>query len=203
MTTTQASIPTIDPAHDPARVIDVLSAAFHNDPVFEWIYPDDAWRGHAVPRLFASLTEAFSTRGQSRVTEAADGVALWLPPGEELVPEEDFDAFVEQAIDDAGPAAERLMQALEIFGEHHPTEPHWYLGFVGVLPAHQGQGVGASLLRATLERCDEAGEPAYLDATSADNRRLYERHGFQVVRELRLPGGPPVFPMRRDPSATA
>ena len=34
-------------------------------------------------------------------------------------------------------------------------------------------------------------KPAYLEATSADNRRLYERHGFEVVRERQLPLAPP------------
>jgi GNAT superfamily N-acetyltransferase len=199
MRTTHATIPTIDPAQDLGPAIDALSAAFHDDPVFEWIYPDDAWRGHAVPRLFGQLTAAFSTRGESRVTEAADGAALWLPPGEELVAEAELEAFFGKAVDDAGPAADRLMTCFEILEEHHPTEPHWYLGFLGVIPARQGQGVGASLLRATLEGCDAAGEPAYLEATSAHNRRLYERHGFEVVRELPMPGGPSLYAMWRNP----
>ena len=66
-------------------------------------------------------------------------------------------------------------------------------------PAAQGLGLGSALLRATLVGVDAAGEPAYLEATSPDNRRLYERHGFQVVRELPLPGGPSLFAMWREP----
>ena len=54
---------------DHEAAVATLSEAFHRDPVFEWIYPDDAWRGHAVPRLFGQLTAAFSTRGESRVIQ--------------------------------------------------------------------------------------------------------------------------------------
>jgi len=201
MTTTQCTyIPVIDIAHDHDRVVTALSAAFHRDPVFEWIYTDESWRREAVPAFFSLLTPAFASRSQSRVTWDGDGAALWLLPGEQLLSDEEAESFMAEAAEDAGPAAGRLMQAFEIFEEHHPTEPHWYLGFLGVIPSRQGHGIGSELLETTLDRVDYAGEPAYLEATSADNRRLYERHGFKVVRDLPLPNGPTVFPMWRDPA---
>jgi ribosomal protein S18 acetylase RimI-like enzyme len=68
------------------------------------------------------------------------------------------------------------------------------------VPEHQGEGIGSAMLRVALARCDEAGEPAYLEATSEDNRRLYERHGFRVTRELLLPDGPSLWAMWRAPA---
>jgi hypothetical protein len=44
-----------------------------------------------------------------------------------------------------------------------------------------------------LSRCDEHGLPAYLEASSPRNRALYERHGFAVVEEMRLPRGGPAL----------
>jgi hypothetical protein len=45
------------------------------------------------------------------------------------------------------------------------------------------------------------GTPAYLEASSARNRALYERHGFEVTEELSLPkGGPPIWLMWREPA---
>jgi hypothetical protein len=53
-----------------------------------------------------------------------------------------------------------------------------------------------------LERCDDEGIPAYLEATSAGNRDLYLRHGFEVIEEARWPGGgPPLWLMWREPGA--
>lgn len=66
--------------------------------------------------------------------------------------------------------------------------PYWYgLGPVSVLPAHQGQGIGSQLIRASLERlrssatrgCVVLGEPAY-----------YSRFGFSTHPQLVLPGVP-------------
>jgi ribosomal protein S18 acetylase RimI-like enzyme len=188
-------------AHEPA--VGTLSAAFHRDPVFEWIYPDASHRRAALPHFFAVLVEQFASRHQVRTTPDVDGVALWLPPGEELLPEAVAEPVIGELVGGAGPAADRLMEAFTILDAHHPHEPHWYLGFLGVHPALQGLGLGSALLRATLAGVDAAGEAAYLEATSPENRRLYERHGFEVVRELPLPGGPSLAAMWRAPDGGA
>jgi hypothetical protein len=49
-----------------------------------------------------------------------------------------------------------------------------------------------------LERCNAAGLPAYLEATSDGGVALYRRHGFRVVGEIVLPGGPSLWPMWRE-----
>jgi hypothetical protein len=53
----------------------------------------------------------------------------------------------------------------------------------------------------TLERCDVAGLPAYLEATSARNARLYARLGFALLEELHYGGREPLRLMRRPPGA--
>ena len=186
---------------DHEAAVATLSAAFHHDPVFEWIYQDASHRRTAVPHFFSVLVEQFASRREVRTTVDVDGVALWLPPGEELLPEATAEPIVTELVEGAGQAAGRLAEAMEILDASHPHEPHWYLGFLGVQPAVQGLGLGSALMRSTLVGVDAAGEPAYLEATSADNRRLYERHGFEVVRELPLPGGPSLFAMWREPGS--
>jgi ribosomal protein S18 acetylase RimI-like enzyme len=85
-------------------------------------------------------------------------------------------------------------------GEHHPTEPHWYLPYIGVDPTRQGQGHGSALLERGLSRCARDGLPAYLEASSPRNRALYERHGFQAFAEIQVADSPPLWPMWRNPS---
>ena len=62
--------------------------------------------------------------------------------------------------------------------EHHPPGSYWFLQFLGVVPERQGRGLGSALIAPVLQRCDREGVRTYLDATSAANKRLYERHGF-------------------------
>jgi hypothetical protein len=54
-------------------------------------------------------------------------------------------------------------------------------------------------MRPILDRCDREHAWAYLDATSGRNKRLYERHGFEAEAEYAPEGGPPLWPMWREP----
>ena len=96
-----------------------------------------------------------------------------------------------------GEFAERVETAIAVIAEAHPAEDHHYLRFVGVMPEQQGRGMGAHLLQRGLERSDQEGLGAYLDASAPRNRPLYERHDFEVTKELHLPEGPAFWGMWR------
>ena len=92
----------------------------------------------------------------------------------------------------------RFAALIELMGSHHPHQEHFYLWFLGVSTSVQNQGLGSTLLRSGLDRCDEHSVPAYLEATTDRNRGLYERHGFHVTGELTANGSPPMWAMWRD-----
>ena len=50
-----------------------------------------------------------------------------------------------------------------------------------------------------LEGCDRDGVGAYLESSREENIDFYARHGFRVTGERRLPRGPRLWPMWRDP----
>jgi len=56
-----------------------------------------------------------------------------------------------------------------------------------------------ALLRHALQLVDRDKLPAYLEATSAGSRRLYERHGFETTGEIQTADSPPLWPMLRKP----
>jgi len=77
--------------------------------------------------------------------------------------------------------------------------PHFYLSLSATSAAHRGPGYGLGLLAGNLRRIDEAGMPAYLEASNPANVALYERHGFEVRGSFTLPGdGPEAFTMWRE-----
>ena len=88
----------------------------------------------------------------------------------------------------------------DLMKQHHPEEPHWYLGVIGSDPTVRGAGFGQALMRSRLDRCDAEGAPAYLESTKESNLAYYMRFGFEVTGELHIPGGgPPMWPMWRQP----
>ena len=67
-----------------------------------------------------------------------------------------------------------------------PMDQHWHLGPVGVLPSHQGRGIGTKLLSRFCKEVDTCQAPAYLETDSDRNVRFYEHFGFQVVEETEI-----------------
>lgn len=184
---------------DVSTINEILGRAFQDDPVFRWIVPDDGTRRARLPSVFGAFTDVYVPLGESYVAGDGAGAALWAPAGVEPFTEEQGEVFGERMVEVLGADAERGFELNGLLEEHHPETPCLYLQFVGVVPEHQGRGIGSRLLATVLEEADGTGIPAYLEATSSDNRRLYERHGFEAVGELTLPDGPALWPMWRDP----
>lgn len=181
---------------DAERVFGALTLAFAADPPNRWMYPDPAQYLRYFPAFARALGGAALPRRTAFVNRDCTAVALWLAP--DAGP--DDEALTSLVAHSVAPDKRGIMA--EVFDQMvrcHPQEPHWYLPFIGVDPARQGQGLGAALLRPVLTQCDSARLPAYLELTNPRNRPLYERHGFQAVGEIRAGSCPPIVPMLRRP----
>lgn len=172
-----------------------LAAAFFEDPVFSWWIDDAEARQQILPDFFKVVAEANLAHDETYTEHHRAGGAVWVPPGADDDGEQLMDALGRVS----GRYAETLFGAFELMEEQHPRDPHYYLFFLGTRPEWQRRGIGSALMRPVLGTCDREGVPAYLEATSEDNKRLYLRHGFHVTGELALPDGPSIWPMWRPP----
>jgi ribosomal protein S18 acetylase RimI-like enzyme len=178
----------------------LLHAAFRDDPVSRWLFPQDADCDRAHPALWTAFLDVSLAHGTVHVTQGGDGAALWYSVAGGAMAGEDL---LGKLLADVDPAGGRLQTLGELTEHVHPVErDHAYLQGIVVSPGRQGGGVGTALLRHMLARCDEAGLPAYLEASSARSRALYERHGFAFLgTAVELPDGPSMYPMWREPAA--
>ncbi len=62
-------------------------------------------------------------------------------------------------------------------------EQHWHLGPIGVLPSHQGRGVGSALMQRFCKEVDACSAKAYLETDLDENVRFYEKFGFKIIFE--------------------
>lgn len=186
-------------ASDRPTISRTLARAFHDDPVFGWVVADPHARRARLPAVFGAFADVYVKLDESYVAGEGAGAALWAPAGVEPFTEEQAEVFGQQMVDALDADAERAFLMDQLLQKHHPEEPCLFLQFVGVVPEYQGRGLGSRMLTTVLDRADATGTPAYLDATSPDNRRLYERHGFETVGEIALPDGPTLWSMWRAP----
>ena len=87
--------------------------------------------------------------------------------------------------------AERLARMEDFY--HARVEKSWFLDAIGVREDAQRQGIGGHLIERTKERARRRGRSVVSLIAFADNEpalALYRRHGFEVVRPVRLDEAP-------------
>ena len=200
MTTTTTTPTRLSTAADVPVLTATITAAFHDDPTMVWITPDEERRRAVGPAVFGPFVAGIQRLGDTWLVEDGSAAALWIPPGRTVPAPEDAEKFGQQLAavlhDDE---LERLGALVAVMDANAPSEPHAHLNLLGTVPTRQGQGLGGRLLEAVLPRLDRDGVPAYLEATTDRNRRLYERHGFVYWNDIAPAGGPVLRRMWRDP----
>ncbi|HEY8473116.1 MAG TPA: GNAT family N-acetyltransferase [Natronosporangium sp.] len=179
-------------------VTSVIATAFQPLAVAQWLVPDPQLRQVVLHDDFRIFVDHALQHGFIHMTEDELGVAVWFPRDREPIPEPE--RYQERLAAATGDAADRFRHLDELFEKHHPSEPHHHLAFLAVHPNGQRKGRGSTLLAHHHAQLDATGTAAYLEATSEDAVRLYERHGYEVMQEpFTLPNGTPMWPMWRKP----
>lgn len=183
-------------ASDEASAIAVVVLAFGADPAARWTWPDPQQYLAHFPVFVRALGGNAIAHGGAHCVHDFAGAALWLPPG--IEPDEDAVMAVLQGTG-AASVQKDLLGVFEQMGRYHPSEPHWYLPFIGIDPSRQGKGHGGALMAHALAACDRDRALAYLESSNPKNIPLYERHGFELLGTIQVGSSPPIFPMLRKP----
>lgn len=190
-------------ASDVPAMARALALAFDDDPVMSWFFPDAGRRRRRLPAFMTTLLRLSALpHDHVYTTDSWKGGALWNPPGTWQTSLRGQIRLLPSMARTLGLRLATVGRIFPVIEKHHPREPHWYLLMLGTEPRWQGQGIGSALMEPVLERCDEEGMPAYLESSKEQNIPFYSRHGFEVRAEIRLPGGPPMWPMWRNPRPT-
>jgi ribosomal protein S18 acetylase RimI-like enzyme len=186
------------PADIPA-LAGALSRAFHDDPVMEWLFPNPGKRPRWTRSFFEVRLRQLIRQEEIWATGDSAGAALWAQPDRWKLSAGETATMLMRISRGVGRRTFRGLRGLSLIEERHPHEPHWYLAVLGVEPSAQGGGLGSALLEPVLGACDADGVPAYLESSKERNIDFYGRHGFRVTEEVRMPKGPPIWLMWRDP----
>lgn len=179
-------------AADAKPIAAMLARAFHDDPVFSWLMPDERRRAKRLPQLFEMFFHADGPSGLRLTTDGAEAATLWRAPGHARSGRRETLGAAWPLVRVFGWHLPRAFTVSEAIEAHFPAQPFWYLHIAGCDPAHQGRGLGGAAVRAGLERA--AGRlPAYLETAKERNLPFYQRLGFRVTAEWAVPGGGPKF----------
>ena len=182
-----------------------IVAAFYEDPLWSWMFPDPHERTKQHETVFGLyVADALPRDGVWMSDERASAVAVFTSPGENELSQEAearFDAFIRESLGDQAPA---VLETLERFQAAIPDgPPFYYLSFLGTHPTRRGRGIGMGLLAELTVTADREGRPVYLESTNPANTPRYERLGFRGQTEFSTPDGMHIVTtMWREPRGT-
>ncbi|MBL4874832.1 MAG: GNAT family N-acetyltransferase [Rhodobacteraceae bacterium] len=175
---------------DEPNVGALMALAFATDPFVRWILPNPHdFVTESLIHAGTTTAPAFDDGTVYMIGEAY-GAAVWVGPNAKFKRKDDH-------ANDGRGMPDEFAELVRKSGVYRPAEPHWYLAYIAVDPAHRGKGLGTALMNHSLEICDRDHMPVYLESTNAANLSIYERHGFALLAEVQVGDSPKRYPMLR------
>lgn len=195
-------------AYDPDRLGRAMSAAFADDSASAYLWPDPDERRLALRWYYGVLVPRLGFGG-GRVYTADDGAgqSVWIAPGHSVGLASGVRAGALGFPRRFGAAAtwrlKRLSDTIDALRRDAAPPEHWYLLLLGVEPDAQGQRLGTRLMAPMFAQADRDGRAIYLETSTPSNVPYYQRHGFEIVGERRVPNAHLYWGMARPPASTS
>jgi ribosomal protein S18 acetylase RimI-like enzyme len=187
---------------DNAAISRTLAKSFADDPVKLFLCGGAQLPTDQAMSFFSAFQKIQLPHGHVYTTPAFEAAAIWAPPGEWRIPARAVVRHTPTFLKLYGKRFLPNLSVLKDLEKRHPTEPHYYLEFIGTDPAHQGKGWGTKLMQPMIERADVDGVGMYLESSKESNVPFYSRFGFEVREVMQhRRNGPKQWLMWRDPVA--
>jgi ribosomal protein S18 acetylase RimI-like enzyme len=175
-------------------VAEMMARAFQDDPGSVYFFPDVSERKNKLPYIFQLMIRYGLLYGEAYATSPnLEGAAVWLPS--EKVPRTLWGNIRSGSLSRLFKVGRKTAAKEKTLGEYvssirerHAPSTYWYLLLLGVDPVSQGKGYASILLRAMFARIDQERLPCYLETLTEKDVSIYQRHGFKVVEEGKVPG---------------
>lgn len=176
-----------------ARVAEVIATSFGEDPALRWMLGGDAspariraWIDASCHLLHENDQPMLAIEHEGRVLGAAlisDARTSWSTVSEAR--------WVARLVRDLGlGVARRSVRHATTSQQHQPTQPFTYLMMVASHPEARGQGYGAALIQAIIERsqAEPASTGVQLETEKESLVRYYQGFGFEVRERFEVGG---------------
>jgi len=187
----------------------LLADAFQHDPLWEKVFEGESRRDQRFRAFFETPIRYCLRYGEVyAVSEKLDGIAAWVP-GDladmtfwRLIRSGAMRSGIKMGASLSRKMAPIFKQLEEDRQENMKRRPFIYLLIIGVPSKHQRQGFGGKLLLSLIDKSKRVGMPLYVETETEDNTRMYERIGFNLVKQITLQSlNLPMWEMVREPEA--
>ncbi|MFF5288985.1 GNAT family N-acetyltransferase [Paractinoplanes globisporus] len=182
------------------RIVEILTVAFFDDPLWGPAFPDAERRAEQAAGLWRFYVTCVQRYPWTFLTAGGEATSVWIPPGGvELTGAEEHELERLLLATTGRETTDGILGIMAQFDAARPREPHFYLGLIGTHDAHRGQGHGMRLLAENLAAVDTRGAAAYLESSNPVNDIRYERLGFTPYGKITTATGHVMTTMWRPP----
>lgn len=171
----------------------VISKAFYNDPLMEYLFPKPRDRKIKLPFMMELLLKIGIKYGIVHVTSPKlEGIAIWFPSNKATITlwmgflNGGISYFFKLGIK-AIKKQNRFYNYIYSMHKHLMPTYHWYLSIIGIDPLYQKMGFSHILLNWMLNQIDKDNLSCFLDTNNENNLAFYKRFGFKILKEYEIP----------------
>lgn len=188
-----ANLPRLLIPADLDRASRIQASAFHTDPLWVYLYPDEQKRALILAH-FARVFIGYGIRNRQAygTCDPLQGVAVWSAPDQKTNPTAFlsldllrllFSSFLIQ-----GFRARTIFGQFERMHSQYVSGRHYYLNTISVAPEAQGNGLASKLIKPFLQKADAEKVAAYTETMTPSNVGLYEHYGFKTMEQYDIDG---------------
>ena len=172
---------------DKDKVIDILFNAFESDPIMGYFFGDEYQKSarHLMKYICDVVEVSDSFLLGAFLNEELKGVAsITYPENKQNSHTETIDSLDEQFAIAVGEAViTRIETYSQVKKANKPSQPHFYLDILGVMPESQGQGIGKAIIKELHKISQESSQSSgvALETGTEKNVGFYQHLGYSVT----------------------
>ena len=168
-----------------SRVIQILTNSFENNQSVNYIVKQDRKRKERITALMEYSFEICYMFGEVYLSDDQKACALVLYPEQKKFSLRSLLLDIQLVLNAIGlTRAGKAMNRESIIKSNYPTEPIYYLWFLGVDPSYQHMGIGSKLLKEVIADSLKQYKHIYLETSTTTNIPWYQKFDFSIYKEL-------------------
>ncbi|MFX0002486.1 MAG: GNAT family N-acetyltransferase [Candidatus Hodarchaeota archaeon] len=172
---------------------ETISEAFFHDPLMIYFFPKQKERKKKLKSMMELLLRIGIKYGVAHATSPnLEGISIWFPSNKAKITTMMglLNGGLSYFLKLGSNAIKRQNRFYNYVSSKHKKllpSKYWYLSIIGINPRDQGKGLSRVLLNSMFDQFDEQNLPCILDTNNEKNLPIYERLGFKIIEEYKVP----------------
>lgn len=176
-------------SEDRSLILDIITKSFYDNKSVNYVIKQGS-RENNIKRIKSLVDYSYKlclSHGEIWIDDTGTGCVMFLNPHDKKTSLNSILWDAQLALECIGiNRVGKVLGRESKIKKNHPSTPFIHLWFIGVLPDHQGKGIGSNLIDIVLEKAKKQGLPIYLETSVLRNLDWYKKYGFKIYNDIKF-----------------